>query len=233
MVLLTCLWELADAGLITIDGFHNSNDSLHDILHQQAEFGIYDDMDKSALRKIRASNQYIRTQRALGLDVSGHTQKPFYNDLFQTAIIPVFGEPNDLPIQADVFVLMPFVAEMTPIYRDHIVPLVERLGMKVMRADDLFTNNAVISDVWSGIFGARLVIADCTGRNPNVFYEIGIAHTLGRQTVLITQREEDIPIDIRHLRYICYEYSAPGMKKFEQLLSSTIASSIESHVQGL
>jgi hypothetical protein len=47
---------------------------------------------------------------------------------------------------------------------------------------------------------SRVVICDCTGRNPNVFYEIGIAHTLGREVILITQNPEDIPFDLRHLR---------------------------------
>jgi hypothetical protein len=57
---------------------------------------------------------------------------------------------------------------------------------------------------------SRVVICDCTGRNPNVFYEIGIAHTLGREVILITQNPEDIPFDLRHLRYVRYLNNAEG-----------------------
>lgn len=54
------------------------------------------------------------------------------------------------------------------------------------------------------------MICDCSGTNPNVFYEIGIAHTLGREIILITQAESDIPFDLRHLRYVRYLNNAEG-----------------------
>jgi len=58
---------------------------------------------------------------------------------------------------------------------------------------------------------SRVVICDCTGRNPNVFYEIGIAHTLGREVILITQIDADIPFDLRHLRYVTYLNNGEGL----------------------
>jgi hypothetical protein len=68
----------------------------------------------------------------------------------------------------------------------------------------IWENAAVIQDAVSLIDRSKVVICDCTGRNPNVFYDIGIAHTLGREVVLITQAEADIPFDLRHLRYVQY-----------------------------
>ena len=68
----------------------------------------------------------------------------------------------------------------------------------------------IIQDVVSLIDKSRVVICDCTGRNANVFYEIGIAHTLGREVILITQNEADIPFDLRHLRYVKYLNNAEG-----------------------
>ncbi len=59
---------------------------------------------------------------------------------------------------------------------------------------------------------SRVVICDCTGRNPNVFYEAGIAHTLGREVILITQSEHDVPFDLRHLRYVRYLNNAEGRR---------------------
>ncbi len=75
-----------------------------------------------------------------------------------------------------------------------------------------------MQDVVSLIDRSRIVIADCTGRNPNVFYEIGIAHTLGREVILITQNEGDVPFDLRHLRYVHYLNNGEGLAVLAQRL---------------
>jgi hypothetical protein len=81
--------------------------------------------------------------------------------------------------------------------------------------------------MYGAIKDAKLVIADCTDRNPNVFYEIGLAHVLGKQVVLVTQKTEDIPFDLRHLRYITYEYTPRGMRNFEKTLKATLEGTID------
>jgi len=80
----------------------------------------------------------------------------------------------------------------------------------------------MISDLWNAIWSAKVIIADCTGRNGNVFYEIGVAHTIGRAVILTAQTKNDIPFDLGHVRHIQYEYNPRGMKDFEQRLASTI-----------
>jgi len=70
------------------------------------------------------------------------------------------------------------------------------------------------------------VIADCTGRNPNVFYEIGLAHASGKPVILITQNSDDVPFDIRHLRYIQYDYTPRGMRVFEKRLVDTLKTEV-------
>ena len=74
----------------------------------------------------------------------------------------------------------------------------------------MWENASIITDIVNLIDRSRVVICDCTGRNPNVFYEIGIAHTLGREVILITQADADIPFDLRHLRYVKYLNNAEG-----------------------
>ena len=120
------------------------------------------------------------------------------------------------------FVLMPFRDELRPVYEDHIKKIVEEFGMQAKRADDIFTNSAIIEDIWTSINQARLIVADLTGKNPNVFYEVGIAHTVGKDVILVTQSIEDVPFDLRHLRHIQYEYTPRGMAAFEQQLKNTI-----------
>lgn len=58
---------------------------------------------------------------------------------------------------------------------------------------------------------SRIIVADCTGKNANVFYEIGIAHAIGREVILITQSMNDIPFDLRHLRAIPYLNNGEGL----------------------
>jgi hypothetical protein len=111
-----------------------------------------------------------------------------------------------------VSVMMPFNEAFNNVYAT-LKGMIESLGLRPRRADDIWENPAVIQDVVSLIDRARVVICDCTGRNPNVFYEAGIAHTLGRDVILITQSEEDIPFDLRHLRFVKYLNNGEGLQE--------------------
>ena len=102
-----------------------------------------------------------------------------------------------------VSVMMPFDPRFDKAYAAVQVS-VTALNMQSLRADDIWEHDAIVQDIVSLINRSRVVVCDCTGRNPNVFYEVGIAHTLGRDVILITQSEADIPFDLRHLRYVTY-----------------------------
>jgi hypothetical protein len=135
---------------------------------------------------------------------------------------PSFGLPTGPAVECDVFVLMPFTNDMRPVYEDHIKEVVTRRGLSVARADDFFTADSIVGDIWNAINACRIIIADCTGRNPNVFYEIGIAHTLGKPVILVAQTTDDVPFDVKHLRTIIYDFKPRGMQKFEAALESTL-----------
>lgn len=77
-------------------------------------------------------------------------------------------------------------------------------GRSIERADESYVPGAVMSKVWNGIYNAKLIIADCTSQNTNVFYEMAIAHAINKPTMIITQNESHIPFDIQHLGYIHY-----------------------------
>ena len=87
-----------------------------------------------------------------------------------------------------------------------------KLGLKAVRADDLYGQD-IVEDIWMSILQARIVIADITSRNPNVFYELGIAHTIGKRFVLLTQDVLDIPFDLNRYRHIIYADNADGYEK--------------------
>ena len=106
---------------------------------------------------------------------------------------------------------MSFQPEFRAVYDVHIVSVASALNLIAKRADDFFGAHHIMTDVWEAINATRVLIADCTGRNPNVFYEIGVAHTLGRTVILITQSKDDVPFDLQSIRYILYENTSRGI----------------------
>jgi hypothetical protein len=78
-----------------------------------------------------------------------------------------------------------------------------------------------MTDILDAVRTARIVIADLTHANPNVFYETGICHALGKDVILITQ-DSEVPFDLRHIRHIRYSYTPRGMAAFELALKETI-----------
>ncbi len=115
--------------------------------------------------------------------------------------------------------MMPFDAGFAAVY-ESIQQAATGAGLRCRRADDIWENAAIIQDVVALIDRSRIVICDCTGRNPNVFYEAGIAHTLGREVILITQSEHDIPFDLRHLRYVRYLNNDQGRAALTEALQA-------------
>ncbi len=113
--------------------------------------------------------------------------------------------------------MMPFNADFDVVYSS-IQEAADSVCLCCRRADDIWENPAIIQDVVSLIDRSRIIVCDCTGRNPNVFYEIGIAHTLGRDVILITQNDHDIPFDLRHLRYIRYLNNYEGRENLKESL---------------
>lgn len=125
-----------------------------------------------------------------------------------------------------VSAMMPFNREFDGVYQA-IRNAAERVRLRCRRADDIWENPAIIQDVVSLIDRSRVVICDCSGRNPNVFYETGIAHTLGREVILISQNEADIPFDLRHLRYVRYLNNGEGLAQLSERLQARLADLVQ------
>jgi guanylate kinase len=119
------------------------------------------------------------------------------------------------------FVLMPFRDTLRPVYDDHISSVCVSLGVSVTRADQIFSVRPIMDDIREAVLTARFVIADLTDFNPNVLYEVGICHALGKDVILITQ-DETVPFDLSHIRRIKYEFTPRGMRHFEEQLRSTL-----------
>jgi len=121
--------------------------------------------------------------------------------------------------QRDCFVIMEFGKKDTEeylrqrsIYEDIIKPAVDEsgLGYTCRRADEIMRPGSVIKDIVNSIRNADVVIADLTGQNPNVFYELGVRHSLRGRTIMLTQTMEDVPFDLRNYRVIQYIPDSPA-----------------------
>jgi hypothetical protein len=121
-----------------------------------------------------------------------------------------------------IFYLCPFSDPYNQIYQDHVKPLVTSRGFTIDRADEIYGTQPIIEDIWESINSAELIIADSSGRNPNVMYEIGMAHTVGKPVVLMSQSVDDIPFDLKHHRCIIYSYTPRGCRDLEQKIDGTL-----------
>lgn len=182
---------------------------------------IIDDNDFLSKVEISLTEYFYRIQDVIGFSITDLYEKAS-NSSSYISVHPIWGKP-DKKITCDVFVIMPFENKLTAVYEDHILKVCKDIGLDCKRADLILDTGSIINDIWSLICNAHIIICDCTGKNPNVFYELGIAHSLGKKTICITQNSEDIPFDIKHLRYIKYEYTPRGMKEFEKKLEEYIA----------
>jgi len=117
------------------------------------------------------------------------------------------------------FIVMQIGAKDSPerkradeIYKFIIAPAVSSAGLEPYRADLDFTPGAITPKFISELLGARLIIADLTGRNPNVFYELGIAHSFARPLISIADSSSSLPFDTKDERVIeLGEYTASGL----------------------
>ena len=105
------------------------------------------------------------------------------------------------------FIVMPFSLEWSGDVHRTLSGACQTLAVQPVRGDDVFTPTDILVDIWHSLNGADFVIADITGRNPNVLYELGIAHTLAKPVLIISRNAADIPIDLSTRRVILYGQS--------------------------
>ena len=104
------------------------------------------------------------------------------------------------------FVVMPFRPELNFLYLFLQKYIAEKHGLRVERGDHRVLTKALIDKVRDQIIESDLILADVTGANANVFYEIGLAHAIGRPVIYMTQdAPESAPVDIRQFEFIVYD----------------------------
>ncbi len=124
------------------------------------------------------------------------------------------------------FVMMPFATPIGDYYKKIYEPAIEKAGLIPIRADnEIFGVGKIIDQIWNGINSAKVLIGELTGRNANVFYELGIAHALKKPVVLISSNENDVPFDLQHIRVIYYDVFDPfwGQKLIDKVAENILS----------
>lgn len=140
------------------------------------------------------------------------------------------------------FVLMPFAKEFDDVYKLGIKAVAKDLGVVAERVDEQIFSESMLERIYRQIDAADFVIADMTGKNPNVFYEVGYAHAKGKLCTLITRTSDDIPFDLKHHRHLVYGGSIQSLRDMlkaeiawlkaetDKLRSSTLTFTVKSAI---
>lgn len=138
-----------------------------------------------------------------------------------TFLPSVFKLPSAPLVDDCVAVMMPFKMEFDNIY-DTIKTACSNVDMSCCRGDDFWKDSVIIQDIFELIYRSSIVIVDFSGKNENVFYEAGIAHTLGKNVIPITQSLDDIPFDLRHHRHLVYLANGEGLEELRNGLEERL-----------
>lgn len=124
------------------------------------------------------------------------------------------------------FVMMPFKQPIGGYYSTIYEPAIKKAGLTPIRADiEIFGTGKIMDQIWRGINEARVLVAELTDRNPNVFYELGLAHASDKPVVLVSSNETDVPFDLQHIRVIYYKLTDPfwGNKLIEKIAENILS----------
>ena len=118
------------------------------------------------------------------------------------------------------FVLMPFDEDFQVLYTDFVRPSLEEAGFDVEKADDIESNQNILRDIIEAMDKSDLVVADLTGNNPNVLYELGLAHAMGKPVIHLTQAIGEVPFDLSPYRMFIYSRDFSKLNEGKQKLAA-------------
>ena len=124
-----------------------------------------------------------------------------------------------------VFVLIPSDKKFGDIYKFGIKGAANEVDAYAERLDEQIFTEGMLDRIFNQISKADVVVADMTGRNPNVFYELGLAHALQKPVVLVSSNENDVPFDLHHIRVIYYDVRDPfwGAKLIDKIAENILS----------
>lgn len=113
------------------------------------------------------------------------------------------------------FIVMQFSEPYNELYQEVIHRICEEFKIDAIRVDEVYGPGIIVADIVKQIVESKIIIAEITPANPNVYYEIGYAHALDKPTILIADRKTELPFDVSPFRVLFYENTIAGKKRIE------------------
>jgi hypothetical protein len=118
-----------------------------------------------------------------------------------------------------IFIIMPFTPELDDVYHLGIREVVAKVGGSCERADEMQHVGGIVEKIYDSIKGADIIIAELTAANPNVYYEVGFAHALGKPVILLTRNIQNTPFDLRVYNHVIYSSIVDLRERLDRMLS--------------
>lgn len=136
--------------------------------------------------------------------------------------------------QGTCFVMMPFKDPFGGYYDTVFKPAITKAKLAPVRADDLFRPGVIVSDLWQMIQEAKILLAELTTKNANVFYELGLAHAIGKPVILVCENLDDVPFDLQQLRILIYDKNNPEWgKELSEKITRAIAETLDKPIEAV
>lgn len=193
-------------------------------------FDNYNDLNTRIVQLILAKSTIRNLSRCIEL-IFKSINNSFYSGGTSMLVHPIF-KAKDLTIDRNMcFCVLPFNDDRLEIFDEIIKPTLEKeFNINVIRSGNIFEPNLnIMESIWTYINQAGFIIADLSDRNPNVFYELGICHTLGKPVITLLDEESykkdyesKLPFDISSLNTIFYKNSGAGPQKLVEEIKKNV-----------
>lgn len=190
-------------------------------IRKNMEMQLYD-----VSRKLEENDKRWIDMNHLVISSQNKYEKANYNNsqVVPNDFLKNFGITNSKDFDIDnkqVFVLTPFNDNYRGVYIT-IREVCLKLNLYCLRGDEEYIPNEIFPEIIKQIIKSRLIIANITGRNPNVMYELGVAHALGKPTIVVAKDFTDIPFDLNNRRIIIYKNEEELQRRLETSITDML-----------
>lgn len=174
-------------------------------------------------KKYESDENYINYIEKKDVDIKSKEKKKTIQEI--SVINAIFEVSDKIVDPTLISVMMPFSEDFNGVYQ-MLKNSCDSLDLTCKRADEIWKYEIIIQDLIDLIYCSSVVIVDLTNKNPNVFYETGIAHALKKNVILLTQHDKDVPFDLRHIRYLKYDNTIKGLEELRKKVKKRLESLI-------
>ncbi|WP_281850645.1 hypothetical protein [Pseudomonas helleri] len=214
--------------------WNNRRREKHEMLSKLNETARLDDYRAHLERQLldlnmKFSSSERRWQELNHLVVAGQSNNELYKESDFSQGTALFFKSHGLDLKTIrqredlMFVLTPFHDDLKDEF-ETVYSVGKTLGFQVLRGDEKLEPGDIFRKILTLVASARIVVANISGRNPNVFYELGIAHALGKQVILLAHSNSHVPFDVQSKPIVFYRNNEELAKNLNSMIGRTMLS---------